>query len=130
MGPDRHRGFCAAVEKSNFFVFGAFGGKQGGIEGWIVKLRRAGVVVQIGTGENEGSLSLVELEDSVAGWTGGQLGGGFVSASESELGEAAVGGAVAAGKGVGDVDDGAAWVGVVAIGVCGGGGGRLGVRRR
>lgn len=89
---------------------------------------RAWVIVQIRTGKDEGFLSLIELEDPVGERVVSELGYGVVAAGEREAGEAAVGWAVAAGEGEGDVGDGPAWEGAVAVGV--GGGGGLGMRRR
>lgn len=128
---DAYGGCVAAVEQSEVLVFGTAVGEEIVIEGGVAELRRAGVVVEIRAGEEEGVLSLVELQDAVGDRVVSQLGDGVAPAGEGELRRAAVGGAGAAGEGVGGVDDCAAGEGAVAVGVGGGGGGGgLGVRRR
>lgn len=66
-------------------------------------MRRAGIVVEIGARKGQCFEGLIELEDSIGYRVVSELGDIVGKATEFELGEAAVGRAVSAGEGEGDI---------------------------
>lgn len=107
------------------------GGKEGRIERGIGETGQAGGVVEVRAGKGQSFEGLIELEDSVGEGVVSQLGDVVgLLAGESELGETTVGGAVSPGEGEGDVGDGAAAEGFIAVNKSGGGGGGDAIAKR